>query len=122
MSLPVRLLSLMWRATLALALLLGLSGPARADVPPIDFCSNEGQACNNAGDDGKRAGVCKKSLCDQLDKSTGKSIRRECLRCVEGAAPGRKQGCSTLPGQRAALGTSDLWLAAALFWLGRRRA
>ncbi len=122
MSLPVRLLPLMWRATLALALFLGLSGPARADVPPIDFCSNEGQACNNAGNDGKSAGVCKKSMCNQLDKSTGKTIQHECLHCVEGAAPAKKQGCSTMPGQRAELGARVIWLAAALLWLGRRRA
>ncbi len=111
----------MRRAALVLALTLGYVGSARADVPPIDYCSKEGQACSNAGNEGKSAGVCKKSMCNQLDKSTGKTEERECLRCVEGAARAKKQGCGTAPGRDAGAGQSAVWLAAALFWLGRRR-
>lgn len=121
MSRPVRLLWRMRRTAVALALCLGLAGSARADVPPIDFCSKEGQACSNAGNEGKSAGSCKKSMCNQLDKSTGKTVTHECLRCVEGGAPAKKQGCSAAPGRAVGTGASVVWLAVALLWLGRRR-
>lgn len=92
----------------------------RADVPPIDQCSKEGSACNNAGDVGNKAGACVKTTCSRLNKGTGQSEQVECLRCVEGRAPARKRGCAIAPGRDPSADLGLLFAAVAAFGAYRR--
>jgi hypothetical protein len=92
------------RKALALGLVISsFAVPVQADVPPIDYCSKVGEACQNAGNEGKSAGTCTKSTCTRLNKVTGKSETYECTKCVEGAGPAPAKsngaGCATRPGR-----------------------
>ncbi|MCC6666668.1 MAG: hypothetical protein IT375_23145 [Polyangiaceae bacterium] len=91
------------RKALALGLLIScFAVPVRADVPPIDYCSKVGEACQNAGNEGKSAGTCTKSMCTTLNKFTGKSETHECTKCIEGPPPSppkKQSGCATRPGR-----------------------
>lgn len=99
--------------------------PVRADVPPIDQCSKVGEACPNAGNEGKTAGTCVKSTCTRLNKATGKSESYECTKCIEGPPPApakKSSGCAVGPPHGAYRGPAAIFAALLLVAARRRRA
>jgi MYXO-CTERM domain-containing protein len=116
-------------SALALGLVLGSVGAARADVPPPNAtqCNgkNPGDACTD--DTGNRA-VCKESTCSRLVNGGGgppTSVSTTCTLCIAtdgaststGSSRSCGRGCSTEP---AAAG-SAYWLAGAFAMLLLRR-
>jgi hypothetical protein len=123
------------RTLLAIAILVGWSATARADLvsPEIIACRNatKGSSC----DDEIPGGTCEESTCGRIDHSSRnsggplKTIAYPCLKCVApkpGAVPAKKSsGCSEISGAPTTRELCALALAGAfslLFLLRRRRA
>lgn len=77
-----------------------LSTPVLADVPPPDACTKaaEGKACDNAGQNADKLGVCTKDTCTRQTPSG--PINYECYVCRETAGRGEPNGGSTDKGDK----------------------
>lgn len=133
---------------LAVAVLLLLTVPAAADIPPPNQCDKVGDPCETAGNDYHSKGVCMKQSCSktlpgpngpetrtydcnlcQLAPAAEKAMAEKAPATGDTKAPAAtspaptKKACSVaVGGDGAGVGASLLVLAAALAATRRRRA
>jgi hypothetical protein len=101
------------------SLLLILSEPARADLPPPDTLdcrtAKEGDACSPDGQpsDAGKPGTCRKATCTRLDyanwnrdaSAAPPTMQYECLKCLLGSADGGLDGSTASGGAGGSAGT-----------------